>query len=83
MGGHAGCRNDGAEAILSCAQGKHTGLLGGTVGGIHVGLVGNAQGIQGIHGFAQDGQIAVAAHNNTDFFHGNLLKNIKMGVFAP
>ena len=58
-------------------QGKITSLLGGTVGGIHVGLIGNAQAVQGIHGLAQDGQIAVAAHNDADFLHTYLLKILK------
>ena len=66
---HTGGGNEHAKAVCPCGYGKIPSLLGGAVGGVDVTFVGNAQRRQGIHGFAQDGQIAVAAHDDSDFFH--------------
>ena len=69
MRSHTGGGDEHAEAVTPCGYGKIPSLLGGAVGGVDVTLVGNAQRRQGVHGLAQDRQIAVAAHDDSDFFH--------------
>ena len=77
MGGHAGGGDDHAEALFTGGGGEITGLFGGSVGGINMNFVGNGQFVQGSHGLLQDRQIAVAAHDDSNFFHIDLLQNKK------
>ena len=69
MGGHTGGGDDGTEAICPGVQSKLPGFLRRPVGRIDVTLVGNAQGFQSVHCLSQDGKIAVAAHDDSNFFH--------------
>ena len=69
FGRNAGSGNDGSEAVYTGVQGELPGFLRGAVGGIDVALIGDLQGIQSVHSLAQDGQVAVTAHDDTNFFH--------------
>ena len=77
MGGHTGGGNEDAEAVCPGVYGEIPSLLRGAVGGVDVALKGNVQSGQCVHGLAQDGKIAVAAHDDSDFFHDYLLKTKK------
>ena len=70
MCGHTGSGDEAAEAVFTGVQRKIPGLLGSAVGRVDMNFVGNFQRRQGVHGLAQDRQIAVAAHDDTNFFHG-------------
>ena len=56
---------NGLEWIVRIAA----GLGGGAVCGIDVDLIGHAVLLEFVNGFLHDGQVAVAAHNNRNFFH--------------
>ena len=77
MGSHAGCADQDAESVLPGAAGKIPGLVGSAVCGINVYFKWDLKVLQHVDGFLDDGQIAVAAHDDSDFFHKNLLKNKK------
>ena len=71
--------DDWALASLQWAVGagvfrKRSGLRRGAVGGIDVHLTGDAQRVQHLLGFFHNGQVAGAAHDDSDFFHPNLLR---------
>ena len=69
MGRHAGGGNDNAEALLTGGDAELAGLHGGTVSGVDMHLIGDAEFLQHIRRFLHNGQITVTAHDNRYFFH--------------
>ena len=58
-----------AKAVIPGAAGKIPCLIRGSVGRINMNLKGNFQLGQHIGCFPDDGQITVAAHDDSHFFH--------------
>ena len=84
MGGHARRGHDHAEALLPGAPGEVPGLVRGPMGREDVGLEGHVEGLEGVHSLLRNGQIAVAAHDDGNFFHvGFLPKKEMMGILNP
>ena len=69
MGGHARHGDDDAETLLPGVPGEIPGLIRGPMGGKDVGLEGDFKGGEDVRGLADHGQIAVAAHDDGNFFH--------------
>ena len=74
MGRHTGSGDHNTEALFPGRNSKVSCFLRCAVGRENMAFKGNVQFLQGIHGLPQDGQIAVAPHNNPNFFHNYLLK---------
>ena len=69
MGCHTGGRQKNAETVLTGRYGKLPSLFRGPVCRIDMHFKRNLQLLQEIGCFLNDGQITVAAHDDTDFLH--------------
>ena len=69
MGGFSGGGDDDAEAVVLGGGGEFFDERGGAVCAEDVSLKRNPELFQLIEAFLNNGQIAVAAHDNGDFFH--------------
>ena len=67
---HASDGDDGTEPVLASGCGKSRGFDGRSVRGVDMHFKRHLIGGEGIERFPRDGQVAVAPHNDGDFFHG-------------
>ena len=69
MGRHACGANEYTEPLVPGGNAKFLGLGRSPVCRIYVYLIGYAKGAQRVQRLAHNGQVAVAAHENANFFH--------------
>ena len=79
MGRFPGGGDDDAKALFPGGAGEGSGLLRCAVGGIDVDLVGHAVVPELVDGLLYDRQVAVAAHDDTDFFHDASSLSVALG----
>ena len=83
VGGHTGGANEYTEPLVPGGRAKCLSLGWSPVCRIYVYLIGYAKGAQGVQRLPNDRQVAVAAHENANFFHRRPPCKMKKGAHLP